>query len=361
MSKSKGNVVDPLSIMDDIGADALRFTLAAMASPGMDIPLSEGRMTGYRQFVNKIWNASRFLLMNIGDLPARPGVPPVGQLHLIHRWILNGVSRLAIEVNDALTTYRFDHAADRLYHFFWHEFADWYIEFVKIDLQQVGPARDAAVAVLLEVHDRLVRLLHPFMPFITEEIWQQLPRRAGEADTRTVTHAAFPTSVPAWGDFDAERDVAYLQEVVSTIRTVRSERRVPPSRKIAATIDERDARARSVLEQYAPYIRQLAGLETLEFRSDVAASPETVKRVLEHAHIFVPLAGIVDRAGEIEKLEKELAGIAKEAGSLAQKLGNPGFVERAPAAVVDEARARAAQLVERRQRLESMLAELDRS
>jgi len=117
-------------------------------------------MTGYRQFINKIWNASRFLLMNIGDLPARPALPPVQDLPLIHRWILSGVSRLAIDVNDALTTYRFDQAADRLYHFFWHEFADWYIEFAKVDLQQTGPVRDAAVAVLVEVHDRLMRLLH---------------------------------------------------------------------------------------------------------------------------------------------------------------------------------------------------------
>jgi valyl-tRNA synthetase len=356
MSKSKGNVVDPLSVMDDIGADALRFTMAAMASPGMDIPLSEGRMTGYRQFINKIWNASRFLLMNIGDRHERPALPPAGDLHLIHRWILNGISRLAIDVNDALTTYRFDQASDRLYHFFWHEFADWYIEFVKIDLQQSGPARHAAVAVLVEVHDRLMRLLHPFIPFITEEIWQKLPKRAGEA--ATVTLAAFPTAVAGWSDPEAERHVRYLQEVVSTIRTVRSERSIPPSRKITVIVDEADADAGAMLAQYAAYLKQLAGLETLEFRRDAAPPADTVTRVLEHAHIYVPLAGIVDRKDEIEKLQKELAGIDREGAGLAQKLGNAGFVERAPAAVVDEARARAAQLAERRQKLQTMLMEL---
>ena len=356
MSKSKGNVVDPLSVMDDIGADALRFTLAAMASPGMDIPLSEGRMTGYRQFINKIWNASRFLLMNIGDLPARPVLPPFRDLHVIHRWMLSGVSRLAIDVNDALATYRFDQACDRLYHFFWHEFADWYIEFVKIDLQQPGPARDAAVAVLVEVHDRLMRLLHPFVPFITEEIWQKLPKRPDDA--ATVTLSAFPTAMPEWVDTSAEADVAYMQQVVTTIRTVRSERSVPPSRKIAAMIDETDGHARAMLEQCAPYLRQLAGLELLEFRGDVAPSVDTVKRVLAHAHVYVPLAGIVDHQAEIEKLQKEIAGLAREAESIARKLGTASFVERAPASVVQQTQSRAAQIAERQQKLETQLAEL---
>ncbi len=356
MGKSKGNVVDPLSVMDEIGADALRFTLTAMASPGMDIPLSEGRMTGYRQFINKIWNASRFLLMNIGDLPERPALPPVKDLHLIHRWILSGVSRLASDVGDALTSYRFDQVSDKLYHFFWHEFADWYIEFVKIDLQQTGPARDAAVAVLVEVHDRLMRLLHPIIPFITEEIWQRLPKRPGEAPS--ITLAAFPAPMAEWADVEAERDVQYLQDIVTTIRTVRSERAVPPSKKITAIIDETDAGARAMLEQYAPFVRQLAGLSQLEFRRDVAASPDTVTRVLEHAHVYVPLAGVVDRQPEIDRLRKELAGLAKEAEHLAGKLATAGFVERAPASVIDESRARLGQIAERRHRLEIMLAEL---
>ena len=257
---------------------------------------------------------------------------------------------------DALTTYRFDLAADRLYHFFWHEFADWYIEFMKVDLQQPGPVRDAAVAVLVEVHDRLMRLLHPFVPFITEEIWQRIPKRDGEA--ASVTLAAFPAGEPSWADADAERDVEYIKEVVSTIRTVRSERGVPPSRKITAIIEEADAWSATVLAEQAAYIKQLAGLETLEFRGDVAPGPDTVKRVLEHAHVFVPLAGIVDRAHEIERLQKELAGIDKEAAGLAQKLGNARFVEHAPAAVVEESRARAAQIAERRQKLQATLQEL---
>ncbi|HNV02752.1 MAG TPA: valine--tRNA ligase [Vicinamibacterales bacterium] len=356
MSKSKGNVVDPLAVMDDIGADALRFTLASMASPGMDIPLSEGRMAGYRQFINKIWNASRFLLMNLGDLPERPELPPAAARHVIHRWVLSGLSRLAADVNASLAAYRFDHAADRLYHFFWHEFADWYIEFMKVDLQQAGPGRDAAVAVLVEVHDQLMRLLHPFVPFVTEEIWQKLPKRQGEA--AAVALAAFPPGVPGWVDEAAERDVQYVQQIVSAIRTVRSERAVPPSRKIRAVVDEADPASAAVLRDCAAYIRQLAGLEALEFRAEEAAGPDTVKRVLEHAHVYVLLAGVVDRAGEIEKVRKELAGVDREAASLVQKLANEKFVAHAPAAVVAEARARAAQLAERRQKLQAALGEM---
>ncbi len=356
MSKSRGNVVDPLSVMDEIGADALRFTLSAMASPGMDIPLSEGRMQGYRQFINKVWNASRFLLMNIGELPARPDVPPSGELALIHRWILNGVSELAVEVETSFAAFRFDQACDRLYHFFWHEFADWYIEFVKLDLGQGGVARDQAVAVLIEVLDRLLRLLHPVVPFITEEIWQKLPRRP--EDGRTISLTAFPHRVEAWRDEAAARDMAYLQEVVTTIRTVRSERGVPPSKKITAIIDEHDAMSRRMLEAQAPYIRLVAGLERLEFRGDVAAGPDTVKRALAHANLFVPLSGVVDRQAEIDRLNKELSGLVKEAEGLERKLGTASFVERAPAQLVEDTRARAAEVAERQRKLGAMLTEL---
>jgi valyl-tRNA synthetase len=173
-----------------------------------------------------------------------------------------------------------------------------------------------------------------------------------------VTLAAFPAGEPSWADAEAEGDVAYIQEIVSTIRTVRSERGVPPSKKITAVIEESDAASAVMLAGQAAYIKQLAGLDTLEFRGEAAPGPDTVKRVLEHAHVYIPLAGIVDRAGEIAKLQKELAGVDKESSSLAAKLGNERFVENAPAAVVEEARARAAQLTERRQKLQATLAEL---
>jgi valyl-tRNA synthetase len=344
--------------MDEIGADALRFTLAAMASPGMDIPLSESRMTGYRQFINKIWNASRFVLLNVGDLPARPPVPPRERMTLFDRWILDRVSGIAAEVGEAWRTFRFDLAADRLYHFFWHEYADWYIEVVKPRLQP-GRAEEfeAAAGVLLEVHDRVLRMLHPIIPFVTEELWQHLPRAAGDA--RAITLAAFPGVVPEWQDAPAAADVGYLQEVITTIRTVRSERGVPPSRKINAIVNEPDAARRTLLEAQAASVRQLAGLEALEFRAGVGRDPDTVKRVLTgHAEIVVPLAGIVDRQHEIDRLQKELAGLEREAEGLARKLATPSFVARAPADVVEKTRQQAESVGRRCAKLEETLAEL---
>ncbi|MFB3854228.1 MAG: valine--tRNA ligase [Vicinamibacterales bacterium] len=357
MSKSRGNVVDPLEVMDEIGADALRFTLAAMASPGMDIPLSEGRMTGYRQFINKIWNASRFVLMNLGDDAERCEVPPARELGLVDRWILDRVSRVAGEVDQSFRTYRFDVAADRLYHFFWHEYADWYIELVKQRLQAPGPEARTARAVLLEVHDRVLRLLHPIIPFVTEELWQRLPKRAGEAPA--ITLASFPREVDEWKAPDAVAGVEAIQEVVSAIRTVRSERGIPPRRRIRAVIDEKDEQRRQVLEGHAAEIRQLAGLDQVEFRGDVTLDPDTVKRVLTHGEVFVLLGGTVHRGEEVERLRKELAGIDREAASLDRKLANAGFLERAPAAVVDEARRRRQALEDRRGKLEHTLREME--
>ena len=252
MSKSKGNVVDPLEVMDEIGADALRFTLTAMAAPGMDIPLSEGRMQGYRQFINKIWNASRFVLMNVGELESKPEVPPAAGLALVHRWILHRLNAVTGEVKAALETYRFDVAADRLYHFFWDEYADWYIEMVKQHLQAQGEERETARAVLLEVHDRILRLLHPIIPFVTEELWQQLPRRA--EDGQTITLARYPEPRADWVDAASQVEVALLQAVVTTIRTARAERSVKPSERITASLEGASAEQQRILGERAGYV-----------------------------------------------------------------------------------------------------------
>jgi valyl-tRNA synthetase len=340
MSKSKGNVVDPLEVMDEIGADALRFTLTAMAGPGMDIPLSEGRMTGYRQFINKIWNASRFALMNLGDDPVRAEVPPASWLGLVHRWILHRLNAVTGEVQEALTTYRFDVAADRLYHFFWHEYADWYIEMVKQHLQADGAERDTARAVLVEVHDRVLRLLHPIIPFVTEELWQHLPRRA--EDGQTITLAAFPTVRSDWVDPSVEAEIGLLQDVVITIRTARAERTVKPSERITATIDGGNPEQVRTLTEQKGYVLALAGLTSLEFGGVPAGADEaleTVTRMCDdlRVHIRMPKA---DRGAEIEKLRKQLAETEREMTGIDAKLANEQFVSRAPARLVDDTRAR---------------------
>ena len=363
MSKSKGNVVDPVDLMDDIGADALRFTLTALASPGMDIALSEGRLRGSRQFVNKIWNASRFVLMYVNEVERRPVVPQASSTELVHRWILHRVNELTGEVNDALEAYRFDVAADRLYQFFWHDYADWYIELVKPHLNGTGEVRDVALAVLLEVHDRTLRMLHPVVPFITEEVWQQLPRHADAGLTadgchQSITLAEFPKKQDAWIDNEAADCVELLQEVITTIRTVRAEWGVPRVQKITVVVIGGDLATLSVLHTHESYISQLAGLESLKLVDKHDREPDTVVRIVRDMQFYVLLAGIVDREAELTRVRKELAKIEAQQTANDAKLGNPKFRERADPSIVAEAVARASTLDEQKNKLVRILEEL---
>ena len=364
MSKSKGNVVDPLELIGEIGADAFRFTLAALASPGMDISLSEGRLRGYRQFINKIWNASRFVLMNLPqDLETRPELPDRDRLDVVHRWMLHRTNELSADVQAAFENFRFDVAADRLYHVFWHEYADWYIELVKSHLQADGPKRDHAVAVLLEVHDRILRLLHPFIPFVTEEIWQALPQRPEDGrvegrDEQTITLAAFPTASPEWRDEEAASVITQLQEVVTAVRTIRSEWGVPPARKIRAVIEAAPPSDQDVLRAHVANVEALAGLEGLEFADSVPRDPDTVRRVVRTFQVHVPLAGIVDRQQETERVRRNLAKLVKQREALKSRLANSAFVERADPAVVEEARSQELAVGQHQEKLEQILLEL---
>ena len=364
MSKSKGNVVDPLRLIEEIGADAFRFTLAALASPGMDISLSEGRLRAYRQFINKIWNASRFVMMNLPDtLRERPDLPSFPELDLIDRWMLHRISELARELHVALEDFRFDVAADRLYHFFWHEYADWYIELIKPRLQSDGPVRDESVAVLLEVHDQVLRMLHPFIPFVTEEIWQALPQRPDDGcapGTRgqTITLTQFPTARADWCDDQAVLTMGLLQDVITTIRTVRSEWGVPPSRRITAVVEGANPDVRALLMQHGEHIRRLAGLTGLEFADSVPRSPDTVRRVVRLFQLHIPLAGMVDRSKETARVKRSLEKLAKQRGTLQAKLANPSFVERADPTVVQETKTQEADIAQHQEKLEQILMEL---
>jgi valyl-tRNA synthetase len=363
MSKSKGNVVDPVDLMDDIGADALRFTLTALASPGMDIALSEGRLRGSRQFVNKIWNASRFVLMYVNEVERRPVVPQASSTELVHRWILHRVNELTGEVNDALEAYRFDVAADRLYQFFWHDYADWYIELVKPHLNGTGEVRDVALAVLLEVHDRTLRMLHPVVPLINEEVWQQLPRHADTGLTadgchQSITLAEFPKKQDAWIDNEAADCMELLQEVITTIRTVRAEWGVPRVQKITVVVIGGDLATLSVLRTHESYISQLAGLESLKLVDKHDREPDTVVRIVRDMQFYVLLAGIVDREAELTRVRKELAKIEAQQTANDAKLGNPKFRERADPDIVAEAVARASTLDEQKNKLVRILEEL---
>ena len=364
MSKSKGNVVDPLELMGEIGADAFRFTLALLASPGMDISLSEGRLRNSRQFVNKVWNVSRFVLLHVPEgMEERPAAPDPAALDVVHRWVLHRTSALAADIDEAFERYRFDVAADRLYHFVWHEYADWYVELVKPELQAEPPVRERALAVLLEVHDRVLRLLHPFVPFVTEEIWQTLPRSAADgapaADGRTITRAAFPEPVPAWRDDDAVAVMGLIQEVTTAVRTVRSEWGVPPARRITALVLGAGGGTEAAIRRHAGHVGRLAGLDALECVTEVERSPDTVRRVVRDFEVHVPLAGIVDRAKEAERVKRDLEKLTRRQSALRARLANPSFVERADPAVVEDARAQEQDVARHLAKLGEILAALD--
>jgi valyl-tRNA synthetase len=261
-------------------------------------------------------------------------------------------------VHEALTTYRFDVAADRLYHFFWHEYADWYIEMVKQHLQAEGTERDTARAVLLEVHDRVLRLLHPIIPFVTEELWQPLPRRAG--DGQTITLAAYPAVRGDWVDEAVVSDVELLQGVVTTIRTARAERTVRPSERVSATIEGADASQRRALGDLDGYVKVLAGLNALavtDAAPSASSGTEIVTRVYNNlrVHIQMPQA---DRGAELEKLQKKLSDLEREIGNIEGKLANDAFVSRAPAKVVEDSRTRRESLLVQKEKLLDTLREL---
>jgi valyl-tRNA synthetase len=331
MSKVRGNAVDPLDVIEKHGADALRFTLAALAAPGTDPSLGEARLLGYKAFVNKLWNAARFVLMNLeGEIA--PSYDP-STLPLPGRWIRERLDETAAEVNEALAGFRFDQAANALYHFLWDEFCDWYVEISKVYLADAAAA-PVARRVLVDVLETALRLLHPLMPFVTEELWQRLPHE-GES----VMLAAFPKGT------------------ARAIRTVRAEYGVDPKRRIDVTLVGRDA---SSVEAQSAWIRQLARLERLEVTPVAPPSAAgTIRQPVGSWEVLVPLAGLFDVAAERARLTRELEKVKAESGALAKRLDNPQFVDRAKPEVVAEARQKLADLTARAEKIKATLRSLD--
>lgn len=348
MSKSQGNIIDPLEMIQKYGTDALRFTLASLAVPGMDISLSEERMAGYKAFANKIWNASRLVLMNIEgqDLTFREE-----ELSLADRWIRSRLKRIIMEINEALDQYKFYEAAEKIYHFVWHEFCDWYLELVKPLLRQ---GRSTTRAVLATSLNCLLRLLHPFMPFITEEIYHYLPG-AG----KTISLEPFPRAEDFPLDEEAEKQIGLLQEVVTEIRTIRSEHRLPPSLKILAWIKPADNLTRERLTELRGSIEFLAGLSRLEIKETFDPGVPCLRGAGATWEVAIPAAEIVDLEAEKKRLRKEIEDLEEEIGKLKSRLLNPHFLERAPAEVVEETKANLAQLESKRNKLLKSLAGMD--
>jgi valyl-tRNA synthetase len=356
MSKTKGNVIDPLDVTREHGADALRFALSAQAGQGRDVKLSLAQVAGYRTFCNKIWNASRFALMNLGDFPkdGREGPPPAGGL--ADRWIRSRLAKTADDVNAAFEAYKFSDAASAIYQFFWRELCDWYIELAKVPLQGGDPeARRLTQRTLVDVLDGALRLLHPFMPFVTEEIWQKLPRR--KDDPASVMIADYPRGSPR--DGRSEREMELVMRVVEAVRTIRGESNIPPGKRISATLYARHADVRASLHDAVPFIRPLAQLSELAVLPPRPAG-ERLKRaamaVLPEVEIAVPLTGLVDFAEEERRLRKDIAKAEGDRSGLQRKLDNPSFVARAPLEVVEKDRGRIVELGEKLRRLGQQLA-----
>ncbi len=351
MSKTRGNDVDPLKLVEQHGTDALRFTLAALAAPGTDPALAEARLVGYKAFVNKLWNASRFVLMNLeGELaPAYDRAT----LPLASRWILSRLQDVAREVNAALEEFRFDHAANELYHFLWDEFCSWYIEISKNDLERPEEAPRAR-AVLVEVLDASLRLLHPIMPFVTEEIWQKLPHEGP-----SLMLARFPTPDASKRDAPAEAAMQRLMRLVTAIRTIRSTYKVEPKRRIDATLVAGSAEDRAFVTAQRALITTLARLERFDVVAAAPSARGTINEAVDGMELRVPMAGLFDIAAEKARLQKELQKIEQEHASLGKRLDNPQFVERAKPEVLAESRARVKELEERRLKVESLLRDLD--
>ncbi len=346
MSKSKGNVIDPLVIMDQYGTDALRFTLASMASPGRDIKLSEERIEGYRNFGNKIWNAARFIFMNMQEEAVRPDR---AALTLPDRWILSRLNSTVRDVTQMLGEYRFDLAAGTIYSFFWREFCDWYLEFAKIQMQEGGNRKENAVAVLVSVLDTSLRMLHPFMPFITEEIWQQL-------HGSSVMKAPWPSAEDALEDEAAESEMGSVMDIIKNVRSLRSGLNIPPSKEVDVYLKIESDALRKLIGEQMGCIKRLSYAGSV-FSGAGTKRPElSAISVFAGGELYLPLAGIIDIDKERGLLEKRFKAIVDEIIRIENKLSNSSFVERAPQEVVLKEKERHRELMDQKSRIESNLS-----
>ncbi|MEO1703382.1 MAG: valine--tRNA ligase [Pseudomonadota bacterium] len=333
MSKSKGNVIDPLELIDEYGADALRFTLAIMAAQGRDVKLDPARIAGYRNFGTKLWNATRFAQMN--GVKHDPSIEPDHATHPLNRWILTELTRAAIEVSKGIETYRFNDAASAAYKFVWNTFCDWYLELLKpVFNGEDEAAKIESQAIAAHVLDEIYKLLHPFMPFMTEELWALTGDR-----TSLVCHAHWPQ--PTFGDEDAANDINWLVDLVSGIRSARAEMNVPPSAKAPLVVVGGNALDHERMERHRDAIQTLARAE----RIDQAEEPPkaSAQVIAGDATFCIPLGGLIDIDAERARLEKALAKAQGEIDKIRKKLDNPKFVSNAKPEVVQAERVRLAE------------------
>jgi valyl-tRNA synthetase len=394
MSKSKGNVLDPIDLIDGIaleplvekrtrgmmqpqlaekiakqtrkefpdgipafGTDALRFTFAALATTGRDIKFDLGRIEGYRNFCNKLWNASRYVLMNTGGEGRGPRAEGRGddaaiELSAADRWITSRLNQTISAVREAIEGYRFDLAAQAIYEFTWSQFCDWYLELCKPVLTS-DTASDAAKRgtrqTLIQTLESLLRLTHPLMPFITEEIWQKVKPLAGNRDGdagETIMLAPYPTADADADAPDADKaadavaEIEWVQQFILGIRRIKGEMNIPPGKPLPVLVADADERDRRWIEIARPYLDFLARTESITVLDDQADAPESAMALVGDMKILIPMAGLIDKDAELARLDKEIGKLRGDIGRIEQKLANPSFVDRAPPAVVQKERER---------------------
>jgi len=357
-SKTRGNVVDPLELIDRFGADALRFTLSALTMPGSDLKLSEARTEGYRHFANKIWNASRFALMNLDDFKIDEMVPVsnLNDYSLPDRWIRGRLNQVIREVDKSLENYKFNEATHILYQFVWHEFCDWYLELIKPYLYQDKDRHRRALSqvTLLKVLDDTLRLLHPFMPFITEEIWQSLPLKREDG---SIMKASFPRPDERFDDERVADEIGLLIEIVTALRNIRGEMNLPPGEEITAFLRVKDSEIDKRVQKYFTFIKNLAKLKEIRIEKEIEKRAYHAFAVVRDIEIYVPM----DRSRmeeEARRLQKEIFKIEKEIAFVNKKLSNEQFLSKAPSDVVDEMKEKALHYQAIRNKLEESLKKI---
>ncbi|OAS17570.1 valine--tRNA ligase [Paenibacillus oryzisoli] len=353
MSKSLGNGVDPLEVIEKYGADAMRYMISTSSTPGQDLRFRWERVEQARNFANKIWNASRFALMNLEGVTAAD-IDLTGKLGTADRWILHRLNETVRDVTRLIDSYEFGETGRLLYNFIWDDLCDWYIEFSKLSLYGTdAAAKKQTQSVLAYVLDQTQRLIHPFMPFISEEIWQHLPH-VGD----TITLAAWPTENAAFEALDAIREMELLMEAIRSVRNIRAEVNVPMSKKVELLIKPASAETQDILSQNEEYLKRFCNTSLLEIDLAMAAPDKAMTSIITGAELYLPLAGLIDIAQELTRLDKELQSLHGEVERIEKKLGNEGFVAKAPAKVIEEEKAKLADYADKRDKVIARLAEL---
>ncbi len=370
MSKSKGNIIDPLKVMDKYGTDAFRFTLAAFAAHGRDIKLSEERIEGYRHFANKLWNASRFALMSIDTAEAKLSFVdalqkdnksiPNSQLCLADRWILSRLNTTVKNVRKSLEEYRFNDAAEAIYQFLWHELCDWYIEIIKPRLYGKEAGKESAGEILMLTLGTSLRLLHPFMPFITEEIWERMKLLgiAPSGGSGSILLEPYPLFNNDMTDLQVEEEMKILINVVAAVRSLRGEMNIPPVKKMKLILKTGDKKIKQLIKEQRRWITQLAGLKNFEFLEKGDKPEKAAVTVINDVEIYVLMDDLNNLEEEKTRRQKEIKKIQEELDFIEKKLSNHNFINKAPAEVVNKNKKRQKELKEKISKVLSFISDI---